>query len=250
MNAALYPPVHLLRITSGMPCPSGLDYLINRCRSERPSIPAFPTDGVETLLMAQSGGRILSALALLTGDPAECVIYTDPDFRSRGLARYLLSAAEEDISDVDVLFFASGDDAATLSALRAIGAEHDADHLLMELSLTAPPLAGTPSPVPDIAVSAEGDALLFTAAQPAQNIGHCRITLFADSACFHDLWVEPDFRRHGVGRALLTRSIRELTARTKVSRLWLHVLGDNSAAIALYKKTGFRVTETLCQYLY
>ena len=30
----------------------------------------------------------------------------------------------------------------------------------------------------------------------------------------------------------------------------LQVAGDNMPAIALYKKTGFRITETLCCYLY
>ena len=48
--------------------------------------------------------------------------------------------------------------------------------------------------------------------------------------------------------ALLTvlHSLRNRNA----SSLFLHVSGENPAAVNLYKKTGFRITETLSYYLY
>jgi ribosomal protein S18 acetylase RimI-like enzyme len=41
-----------------------------------------------------------------------------------------------------------------------------------------------------------------------------------------------------------------LLAAAGIKKVILQVSGDNAAALALYKKTGFRITETLSYYLY
>lgn len=50
--------------------------------------------------------------------------------------------------------------------------------------------------------------------------------------------VHPDFRRHGIARALTERALQH-TAQRKVSATWLHVRNDNQTAIKLYTELGF-----------
>ncbi len=58
----------------------------------------------------------------------------------------------------------------------------------------------------------------------------------------YDLWIDPEHRRKGLG----TLAMREAEAWTRhqgLSRLSLHVFGQNLAAQGLYAKLGFQVTD-------
>ena len=52
-------------------------------------------------------------------------------------------------------------------------------------------------------------------------------------------YVQPGWRRHGVGRALLAALIE--AAGAEVEQLTLSVVADNAAALALYRALGFEV---------
>ena len=52
-----------------------------------------------------------------------------------------------------------------------------------------------------------------------------------------------------LGFLLMSRLIYCLQ-KTQIRRLLLHVSGSNVPAVALYKKTGFGITETLSYYMY
>jgi len=54
-----------------------------------------------------------------------------------------------------------------------------------------------------------------------------------------DLAVAPDWRRRGIGQALLARSVAELVA-VGVRTLYLEVRESNAAARTLYETNGFR----------
>ena len=49
----------------------------------------------------------------------------------------------------------------------------------------------------------------------------------------------PDYRRHGIGRALTERVMKQALDK-KASAIWLHVRDDNPGAIKLYESLGFR----------
>lgn len=55
-----------------------------------------------------------------------------------------------------------------------------------------------------------------------------------------DLYVLPDFRGQGIGSAILDKCIRE-----GKQPLWLYVFTKNHRAMALYRRFGFRVQETV-----
>jgi ribosomal protein S18 acetylase RimI-like enzyme len=55
------------------------------------------------------------------------------------------------------------------------------------------------------------------------------------------MWVDPRFRRLGVGRALVNAVVAQARAAGK-RRVVLHVVADNPAARRLYEREGFVVT--------
>jgi ribosomal protein S18 acetylase RimI-like enzyme len=60
-----------------------------------------------------------------------------------------------------------------------------------------------------------------------------RIFLIANVA------THPDYRRHGIGRALTERVMKQARDR-RASAIWLHVRDDNPGAIKLYEDLGFQ----------
>ena len=65
-----------------------------------------------------------------------------------------------------------------------------------------------------------------------QNYGSRKIAMIANVA------THPDYRRHGIGRAL-TEGAMEHARRKGANELWLHVRDDNPTAIRIYTELGF-----------
>ena len=63
----------------------------------------------------------------------------------------------------------------------------------------------------------------------------------ADSAWLYDINVFERFRRNGYGSAILAAA-EELVAGEGRTRLGLNVVGDNDAAIAMYRRNGYHVS--------
>jgi ribosomal protein S18 acetylase RimI-like enzyme len=57
----------------------------------------------------------------------------------------------------------------------------------------------------------------------------------------YDINVFAPFRRRGFGSGILA-ALEELVAREGMSALGLNVVGDNEAAIALYRRSGYEVS--------
>lgn len=101
-----------------------------------------------------------------------------------------------------------------------------------------------------IAHAAMPPTTAWTLAQDGFPIGRCLITpVSADCACLHHLEIKESLRHNGYGSDFLSLLLPRIAA-SGTSKLILQVSGDNPAAIALYKKTGFGITETLSFYCY
>lgn len=79
--------------------------------------------------------------------------------------------------------------------------------------------------------------------QDGQIIGNASLIPFRDKGkrifLVANVATHPDYRRHGIGRALTERVMKQ--ARDKrASAIWLHVRDDNDGAIKLYEELGFR----------
>lgn len=77
----------------------------------------------------------------------------------------------------------------------------------------------------------------------------CRLSLNGTSAYLYSLETVPALRRRGLAGRFLVQLIRHLE-RKGIQRICLQVSGSNEPALGLYRKTGFRITETLSYYLY
>jgi len=64
-----------------------------------------------------------------------------------------------------------------------------------------------------------------------------------EKECFiYDIVVDADYRRRGCGRQMLEQ-LNAIVAELGATKVGLHVFGFNDAAIALYRKCGFAVTD-------
>lgn len=71
-------------------------------------------------------------------------------------------------------------------------------------------------------------------------VGHCLYWELAKDIDIHNVAVHPDYRRHGVGRGMLSHIVRE-AERIESERITLEVRKSNEAAQALYHSLGFEI---------
>lgn len=68
-------------------------------------------------------------------------------------------------------------------------------------------------------------------------------------ACFYGFHVHELCRGIGIGESVFYHVLKDLITRG-CTQIVLHVGGDNYPAISIYKKAGFRITETLSYFMY
>ena len=89
-------------------------------------------------------------------------------------------------------------------------------------------------------VTAGGNVYVAVAECGEEKAGYGEIRMVAGEAQIYNIAIAPEFRREGIGEALLRHMIEKAEA-DGCSLVTLKVRGGNEAAMALYKKLGFRV---------
>jgi ribosomal-protein-alanine N-acetyltransferase len=77
--------------------------------------------------------------------------------------------------------------------------------------------------------------------------GFCAFWLVFDEIHINNVAVRPEYRRHGMGTAVLRRVLSE-ARRLGAARATLEVRASNVAALRLYERLGFRVAATRPNY--
>ena len=93
----------------------------------------------------------------------------------------------------------------------------------------------------------KGKNLLLTAGNGSVTVGYILTNISTDYffdvsepfCLISDLFVQPEFRRRGIGRRLVLECLERTKAKGFAS-VRLNVLPENKSAIKLYKKLGFR----------
>ena len=219
----------------------------------------------------------------------ECSAFTDPEFRGQGLFSALLDQGIQELpEDSELLFYVDQKDRNTAAVLEAIGAEQDSEEHMMELlpedfstavrrtdhaeSAAAP--SGFLTDVQLETLDIDGTlTLCFRSGHAIVNF-----SVFPSHYYLYGFEVERSQRGKGYGTSFLQTILVGLFSDTEnlLTDLYtgrtvsdapvpasscagssdhkrpvlLQVSGDNLPALSLYKKTGFRITETLCCYLY
>lgn len=232
------------------------------------SCPTFPEDHAEYILLYENEAcnqtaALVSALALVCydADTAECCAFTRPDCRRQGYFSKLLDGAMERLEDCDILFPVSGNCPDTLAVLQTLGAELDSCEMQMKLDLEAvsyqiPALNQQKfgfllqKNCSDSPFASQTEWIFYENNSCRKQLGSCQTTLVSEACvCLHHVEILTEFRNQGYGTRFMEHLIFSLKEQG-INQILLQVSGDNAAALALYKRQGFRITETLSFYLY
>lgn len=229
---------------------------------------SFP-DSEDTFYLTARDKHTLAAVLALTpcGDHTfECAACTAAHFRRQGIFSELLSRALEELpEESELIFYIRPTDEDSVRTMEAIGAEKISEEHMMELSapagVTCPDdtaaqtgaalrgdiagPAGTPALTVSTAPSPEGEPELLYESE----YGFVRIASRSRGSYLYGLEIAEAERGKGHGTRFLSAVLSDLDSRG-LFPVRLQVSGENKPAMALYKKTGFRITETLLCYLY
>jgi GNAT superfamily N-acetyltransferase len=228
---------------------------------------------------------LLSAFAVISYDKetTECSAFTDPEHRRCGYFSQLLDLVLKDYDESALIFPVSDACAETLAVLEAMDARLDLTEYSMELDLDDAYLASHKLPDvseaettpdgswfitmhdsaqglfhPDETASGLVDRYFAPLEKPdrelyisdSEHYGRYDITSVSDHCvCLHHVEVDAEHRRQGHATQMLEK-LFALLAAAGIKKVILQVSGGNDSALALYKKAGFRITETLLYYLY
>ena len=81
-------------------------------------------------------------------------------------------------------------------------------------------------------------SMVVAETEDGQVLGYGVLGVILDEGCLEKLCVQPNLRRQGIGRAILSAFLRYGAANLAI--LTLEVRQSNAPAIALYEKLGFR----------
>ena len=204
-------------------------------------------------LLYDNSGRLVSALGLFFSGPdcCECTAFTRPDCRKKGYFSLLLDAALAFLNELeaagqeeyDLLFPVTPDCKAALGMLKALQAEYVYSEYIMERALGS---ERNPDSGLTLRFQENGLCAAYLDGRP---VGSCRIDRQASSVFLYEVEILEPLRGQGLGTRLMESLFYQLS-QTGAGLLRLQVSSANQAAMALYKKTGFRICETLSYYLY
>ena len=205
---------------------------------------AFPADcRADEYLVLTEGGTPVHCCALFSsapGEPAEIGMYTLPGYRRQGYAKKALHILRSSGRGAAFsLYLPEKEAESSLPALLSLGALRLPEEYLLELGPEYPK-AGSNTPAGKLFFRITGkknNGLLFTfflknqAGNRERQIpaARFRLTMSGKEALLHGFsWMD----------------------KQGITKLSLHVGGDNLPALSLYKKTGFRTAETLYHVLF
>ncbi len=249
-----------------------LSLLVADCQRAEPLTLSLPEDADDFLVQFDEPGdpslpsASLSPLAFLgicrvSPELWECYGFTHPSRRRQGLFSLLLDALDSLVQkeeekgnrEIQLVFLSDQRSSDGLAAGKALGMEYWYSEYQMELSLeqwSRAPLQKRELSLKKTWVQEEsGEYWDFQAySAKGEPIGSCRLLPYSPSRYYlYHVEISPALRGKGWGAALLQAVFLPLPSRGSI---FLQVSSDNAPALALYKKTGFRITEALSYFLY
>lgn len=229
-----------------------LETLVRLCRDYEGIRLSCPLDADCFYLLEDKEGRLASALCIYEDmDLPECRAFTLPSCRRQGYFRQLLDQFESELGEGQMVFAADPKGGDGLKTLEAIGASLWYEEYAMALELSGRPVPkGSLRPLRlRISRDPEDQELLSVLAEDGIPVGSCRLALSGSSCCLFSFEIRPGRRGGGLGYSFLQKLLARLSLEG-ISSMTLQVSGQNHAALSLYKKTGFRIRDTLSYYLY
>lgn len=233
--------------------------LVDACRAAEPLSLSAPVEddlGYDIFLLYDVDGSLaaMSFLFFPRDDSCECCVFTDPSRRRTGHFAFLLDKAMDLVEarekekgiPVDFCFLADEKTPSAMAAMAAIGAEYWYSEHRMERPLTP---GDKEFSLPSLTIDRDKeDPNLYCAFLGHRLAGTCAVLPSGTTAYLYAFQICEDLRGQGYGSEFLLGMLKIL-AETAL-RVTIQVSGRNYVARNLYKKTGFRTTESLSYYLY
>jgi len=215
---------------------------------------SFPMDDADLYALYEIDGHLRSAAAFTKEDEEtfECCAFTAPDYRRQGLFAELLDSVMDELpEDTRFLFYTDHNSKDALLTLSAYKAECIMEEHMMELdaaNISSLSITATDSSDHSLTMDEQfpDDTRTFVY---HNSVGTVNISVFSSYYYLYGFEIQENHRGKGLGTQLLYHVLRDLYEK-KPMPVRLQVSGDNLPALHLYKKTGFRITETLSCYLY
>lgn len=181
----------------------------------------------------------------------EIVAFTGPKYRRQGYFELLLSSLKDELKGYAPRFALYLDRATegTMVALKSVSAIYDHDELLMELKIK------------DKAVDNDKEYELYIecregdeeeGGQTAEYLvstpyGGCAYRVYGTEAYIYGITTYERFQNQGHAYAMLN-NLFDYLLKQDISSFSLEVSSENTAAVKLYEKLGFKVAERLSYY--
>lgn len=235
--------------------------LVNTCKAAEPLSLSAPVEddlGYDILLLYEDGDQgPLAAMSFLffpQEGPCECCVFVDPKKRRRGHFSLLLDKTLDLVdayekakkTSVDFCFLADERTPSAMAAITAIGAEYWYSEHRMERPLTSKDKQFS---LCSLTIETDSqDPNLYCAMQEGRIIGTCAILPWNSQIYLYAFQIHEAYRGQGLGQEFLLGILSILA--DMGTQVTIQVSGQNYIARNLYKKTGFRTTESLSYYLY
>lgn len=236
--------------------------LQNICQGHDSISLTFPMEEGWVYYLLYDEDCLLSALSAFFNENSEweCCAFTLPQNRRQGCFTLLFEELLKETGDSDLIFSVQENCRDTVSALEAIGAAFWYQEHMMSLSFSG--FSGSELAkgchIPESISISERQSFqeepvhyVFLAGDKA--VGSCYLDSRENSSYFYGFEIPEDLRNQGYGRACLSLLLNAFFTQSgtgKEGTLFLQVSGQNVPAMALYKKAGFQITESLSYYIY
>ncbi|MFR3727925.1 GNAT family N-acetyltransferase [Lacrimispora sp.] len=190
----------------------------------------------------------------------ECSAFTFPSHRRKGYFVRLLKELLKETGEADLIFPVDENCPDTLFVINSIEASFWYQEHIMELPLSQLFKTGRSKDgrysdklALSIATSPEETPIQCVFLLDGSPVGSCFLDSLANGAYFYGFEIAEPLRNQGLGTACLSLFLDTYFAHPNAKRfkkLFLQVSGLNEPALALYKKAGFQITESLSYYVY
>jgi len=210
-------------------------------------------DDADSYFLLYRGEKLLSFLAAYQmGETrggrqiTEIVAYTDPEERRKGCFKRLLNALYEEPEGEGVLRFCVHEDALLMKVLKSLHARRDHAELIMTRFLSDDSF-GNDDSSGSVSFEPEGKPDGSEGCFCRGRFSECRVRVSGQRAyIFGVLTYEGHRREHRAFRLLL--EVLSWCRLQGAEEAFLEVSDENTAAVGLYSKLGFRETERLSYY--
>ncbi len=223
--------------------------LITDCNHYDKQDLSYPIEEMQRHYLYYDADILVGVIGVIVMDAEtiECLCFTLSTQRRTGIFTQLLDLVEQDYEDFSILFRTTNcsDTTHTMLSLEAQLLQED---YLMKRPLTSNDLF-TESTLTLSNENKDGVWNLLIEKEHVQ-IGSCMTSVVSKTTiCLHHVEIHVNYQQNGYGTLLLKKLFGRLYT-LGYHNIILHVEADNTAAVFLYKKTGFCITQTLSTYLY